>query len=159
MNHIAFNEVVRLVSIVTSFASRLRLDFSETIDRVEGALEARIGGAPGAEKNLQTTARALLRARSRRPDLLGVDLFRDPAWDLLLDLYANGGEEGMMVSSLCQAAGVPPTTALRYVHKLIETGNLVCEDHSYDQRRTIVRLAPHMPERIEQVLAIIKTGL
>jgi DNA-binding MarR family transcriptional regulator len=142
-----------------SFANRLRLDFAETVDRVERALETRIGAAPDAGNDLQATARALLRARSRRPELLGVDLFRDPAWDLLLDLYANGGEEGMMISSLCHAACVPPTTALRYVHKLVEAGNLVCEDHPHDQRRTIVRLGPQMAGRIEQVLAIVKTGV
>jgi DNA-binding MarR family transcriptional regulator len=158
MNHVAFTEVVRLVSIVTSFANRLRLDFSETVDRVESALEAKVGPTPGAGEDLRATARALLRARSRQPELLGVDLFRDPAWDLLLDLYANGGEDGLMISALCHAACVPPTTALRYVHKLVETGSLVCEDDPQDQRRTLVRMAPHMSDRIEQVLGIVRKG-
>jgi DNA-binding MarR family transcriptional regulator len=77
----------------------------------------------------------------------------------LLDLDANGGEEGMMVSSLCHAACVPPTTALRYVYKLVEAGNLVCEDHPQDQRRTMVRMAPHMPEKMEQILSILRNAI
>lgn len=158
MNRVSFNEVIRLVTTVLSVGSRFGLTFSETVDRVEGALERHFGRLPDGERELQVTARALLRARSRRSELLGVELFRDPAWDILLDLYANGGEAGMMVSSLCHAASVPPTTALRYVHKLIEVGNLICEDHPQDQRRTMVRLAPHMPERIEQVLSILRSG-
>ena len=141
-----------------SLAQRFRLGFSDVVNGIEGALEARLAQQSTAGSDLRPVARALLRARARRTDLLGVELFRDPAWDILLDLYANGGEEGMMISALCHAAGVPPTTALRYVHKLVEAGTLVSEDHPQDQRRTMVRLAAHMPERMEQVLAILRRG-
>lgn len=158
MNHIPFDEVVRLATLVVSLAQRFRLGFSDVVNGIEGALEARLAQQANVRPDLKTLARALLRARLRRADLLGVEMFRDPAWDILLDLYANGAEDGMMISALCHAAGVPPTTALRYVHKLVETGNLVCEDHPHDQRRTMVRLAPHMPERMEQVLGILRQG-
>lgn len=158
MNHVSFGEVTRLVSMISSAAGRIRLSFAEAVDRLEAMLEDWAGASSNSPSELQATARALLRARARRPELLGVELFRDPAWDILLDLYANGGEEGMMVSALCQAAGVPPTTALRYVYKLVEAGNLVCEDHPQDQRRTMVRMAPHMPERMEQILTIMRSA-
>lgn len=158
MNHIPFDEVVRLATTVLSLAQRFRMGFSDVVNGIEGALEARLAEQSSARPDLKAMARALLRARARRTDLLGVELFRDPAWDILLDLYAHGGEEGMMISALCHAAGVPPTTALRYVHKLVEAGALVSEDHPQDQRRTMVRLAPHMPDRMEQVLEIIRHG-
>ena len=32
-------------------------------------------------------ARRLLEARRKREEMLGADLFRDPAWDILLDLF------------------------------------------------------------------------
>jgi DNA-binding MarR family transcriptional regulator len=134
------------------------MGFSDVVDGIEGALEARLRQESGVDPDLKAVARTLLRARARRTELLGVELFRDPAWDVLLDLYANGREDGMMISALCHAAGVPPTTALRYVHKLVEAGTLVSEDHPQDQRRTMVRLAPHMPERMEQVLGILRHG-
>ncbi|MDO6415690.1 hypothetical protein Q4F19_14970 [Sphingomonas sp. BIUV-7] len=156
---VPFGEVVRLVTILGSIAGRFRAGFGEIVDHVEGALEAWYTPAEDTRSDLRAAARALLRARSQRAKLLGTDLFRDPAWDMVLDLYGNTEQGGaMMISSLCHSARVPPTTALRYVYKLVEAGALLCEDHPSDQRRTMVRLAPHMPERMEELLSMLKTG-
>jgi hypothetical protein len=43
-----------------------------------------------------------------REQFFGPDLFADPAWDILLDLYAARLEQQRVaVSSLCIAAAVP----------------------------------------------------
>src|SRR4051812_35709296 len=56
------------------------------------------------------------RIRLKRNELLGAPLFREPSFDMLLELFATHerGEE-ISVTSLCYASGVPPTTALRHL--------------------------------------------
>jgi hypothetical protein len=57
--------------------------------------------------------RAFLRLRSQH---FVPALFADPAWDILLDLAAARIDGRMVaVSSLCIAAAVPATTALRWI--------------------------------------------
>jgi hypothetical protein len=64
---------------------------------------------------LAALARRYLRHRRERERLLP-DLFADPAWDILLDLFAASIERRpVSVSSACVAAAVPPTTALRWI--------------------------------------------
>ncbi|TPG48283.1 hypothetical protein [Sphingomonas glacialis] len=58
--------------------------------------------------------RQAIRARRLRDQHFGGGLFEDPAWDMLLDLFAAELERAQVsVSSLCIAAAVAPTTALR----------------------------------------------
>ena len=68
-------------------------------------------------------------------------LFADPAWDILLDLYASSLEgRDVTVSDACIAASVPPTTALRYVKKLTKDG-LICRiDAENDGRKVYLTL-------------------
>jgi DNA-binding MarR family transcriptional regulator len=51
--------------------------------------------------------------------------FGEPVWDILLDLFvAHAQERSISVSSVCLAANVPPTTALRYTAHLENEGVL-----------------------------------
>jgi hypothetical protein len=62
------------------------------------------------------SVREIIKKRRLRERFFGAELFADPAWDILLDLKAAGLEgQNVSVSSLCIAAAVPPTTALRWV--------------------------------------------
>ena len=80
--------------------------------------------------------------RRTRSSLFPTELFSDPCWEMLLDLYdAQLAGAEVTVTSLGAASGVPLTTALRRMdelqrHNLIERG----EDAS-DKRRTIIRLS------------------
>ena len=86
--------------------------------------------------------RALIRVRRARAEHLPADLFADPAWDMLLDLMAARLEgEKVAVSSLCVAAAVPPTTALRWIGVLAERGLIVRTTDPTDRRRVNVELA------------------
>ena len=63
--------------------------------------------------------RRILKARRARSKFFDGDLFADPAWDMLLELYAaEVGGQRISVSSLCTASDVPATTALRWIHTL-----------------------------------------
>jgi DNA-binding MarR family transcriptional regulator len=89
-----------------------------------------------------TEIRALLRLRRLRDNFFDPSLFADPAWDMLLDLMAARIEgDQVAVSSLCIAAAVPPTTALRWIKAM--TDHHLFERHAdpTDGRRIFIRLA------------------
>ena len=63
--------------------------------------------------------RAVQRQRARRHTFISSRLFSDPAWDMLLELYACGLEKrAVSVTALSTACGVPQTTGLRWVGAL-----------------------------------------
>ncbi len=86
--------------------------------------------------------RAMLRARRMRDDYFRSGLFADPVWDLLLDLMAARLEgTKVSVSSLCVAAAVPPTTALRWINRLTAEGLLLRDADPEDRRRVHLELS------------------
>jgi DNA-binding MarR family transcriptional regulator len=65
----------------------------------------------------------------------------EPAWDMLLDLFQQWAEGvKISVSNLCIAAGVPQTTALRYITMLEDLGLVIREPSTEDKRVTFVSL-------------------
>lgn len=86
--------------------------------------------------------RGLLARRRRRTRYFPADLFADPAWDMLLDLYAAHYEKAQVSSSsLCIAAAVPATTALRWIASMTEAGWLEREADPKDKRRILIRIS------------------
>ncbi|MBY8820830.1 MarR family transcriptional regulator [Sphingomonas colocasiae] len=86
-------------------------------------------------------AREHLNARRARARFLPVDLFGEPAWDLLLDLFIAGEEnKSVSITSACIASGAPPTTALRWIGVLDERGLIAKMPDSEDGRRIYVSL-------------------
>jgi DNA-binding MarR family transcriptional regulator len=87
--------------------------------------EARAPGELPPER-LLALARMIYKARRGRAEFFNADLFADPAWDILLELFiAELCGKQTSSTRLCMAAAVPPTTASRYVAHL-ETVGLVC---------------------------------
>ena len=83
--------------------------------------------------------RAVRKVRDR---YFPTELFSDPCWEMLLDLYdARLGEAEVTVSSLGAASGVPLTTALRRMDVLQKHGFIERVVDPDDRRRTIVRLS------------------
>jgi hypothetical protein len=113
---------------------------------------------PGARINLSNAqlvqvAQSVVRTRRRREALLGPDLFADPAWDMLLDLYIaemSGGP--LSVSTLAAGAAVPATTALRWMGVLQQHELIWREPDGKDGRRTIIRVAPKAIAAVENML-------
>jgi DNA-binding MarR family transcriptional regulator len=78
--------------------------------------------SPSSE-NLAGLAATIYRSRRIRHEIFDNPIFINPAWDLLLDIYArNGRGENVSVGSACNAALVPAPTALRYLNALAECG-------------------------------------
>ncbi len=86
--------------------------------------------------------RQLIRARRLRDQFFEADLFADPAWDMLLDLtLARMEGRPVAVSSLCIAAAVPPTTALRWIKRLVDDGLFRRQADPLDGRRVFIDLS------------------
>ena len=112
--------------------------------------------APARSDNTPTAAkvRELIKLRRLRDQHFPPDLFADPAWDILLDLYAANLEgKSVSVSSLCIAAAVPPTTALRWITTMTEHGALVRKQDPQDARRVFIGLSPDSEERLTAYFA------
>lgn len=98
------------------------------------------GGEP-TWSHLALAERAI-RDRTLRRRYLRPGLFYEPDWDMLLDLYAatlRGKCVG--VSSLCIAANIPPTTALRHITVMERHGELIRIPDPHDRRRWFLRLS------------------
>lgn len=103
--------------------------------------------------------REIIRHRRLRSVFFGDDWFADPAWDMLLDLAAARSEDKRVsVSSLCHASGVPPTTALRWINHLVESGLLVKIDDPIDGRRAFLELSDDALRKLARYFEEIGTG-
>jgi hypothetical protein len=100
------------------------------------------------------TVRAVIRARRLRARFFPEELFADPAWDMLLDLLqAEIAQLRVPVSSLCIAAAVPATTALRWLKTLVQQGLFVRRADPHDGRRVFVELAPATSQALRRYFA------
>ena len=86
--------------------------------------------------------RQIIANRQARARFFDPELFGDPAWDMLLDLTAAHGEGARVsVTSLCIAAGVPATTALRWLTQMVESGIFERVPDPADKRRAFIALS------------------
>jgi DNA-binding MarR family transcriptional regulator len=86
--------------------------------------------------------RQIIRQRRLRERYFESELFADPGWDILLELTAARAEHTRVsVTSLCVAAAVPATTALRWIAMMTEMGLLVRQKDEIDQRRVFITLS------------------
>src|SRR5205823_12177293 len=100
------------------------------------------------------TIRSVIRARRLRSRYFPEELFADPAWDMLLDLLqAEISQLRVPVSSLCIAAAVPATTALRWLKTLVQQGIFVRRADPHDGRRVFVELAPTTSQALRRYFA------
>lgn len=92
-------------------------------------------------RELHDLAKAMLRMRRQRETLFGKDIFADPSWDILLDLFVSELDGiRVTISSACIAASAPQTTGLRHL-KILECRGLVRRvDDELDKRRAYVVL-------------------
>lgn len=95
-------------------------------------------------------AKATLRRRMLRDRLFGApELFGDPAWEMLIDLFIHECEGNPLpVSSLCVTPSIPMSSALRLCQKLCDAGIIYRIPDPSDGRRSFVSLAPEIAHRI-----------
>lgn len=145
-----------------SSTARLR-QLSDEVGRIAATL-ARLSVGPG-ETALEKPApaksdapavsleavRQVIRARRLRARYFDEELFADPAWDMLLDLLqAEIAQHRVPVSSLCIAAAVPATTALRWIKTMTDAGLFMRRADPHDGRRVFVELSPKASQAMRQ---------
>ena len=129
-------EVARLAALLAGIEARA--------DEGGHAADRRGGFAPSviADDPPASAIRAVIRARRLRERFFPAGHIEDPAWDMLLDLFAAHLEGvRVSVSSLCIAAAVPPTTALRWIGRLTAEGVLERQPDPVDRRRAFMTLS------------------
>ena len=146
-------------------SARLR-QLSDEVSRIATTL-ARLSAGPGSDArpkvpdtvadappvSIETVA-TVIRARRLRERFFEPELFADPAWDMLLDLLqAEIKQLRVPVSSLCIAAAVPATTALRWLKTMTDKGLFVRRADPHDGRRVFVELAPHASAAMRRYFA------
>jgi DNA-binding MarR family transcriptional regulator len=100
-----------------------------------------------------STVLAWIKSRTSRNRVFGEDLFAEPAWDMLLDLYANYRlNRTVTIGDLCVASRAPMSTALRWLG-LLERNNLVRRTADpLDRRRAFVALTDEGRIKMERTL-------
>lgn len=102
--------------------------------------------------------RSFIKARATRRHFFNEQLFADPAWDMLLELYALKCENvRISVSKLSLAAGVPGTTALRWIDRLEAEQLIFRKDDPLDGRRIWVELSDKGLETMRAYLRHLST--
>jgi hypothetical protein len=146
-------------------AERLR-QLSDEVSRIAATLARLSTGPSAAPRPIEAapatdlpplsaeTVRAVIRARRLRTRYFPEELFADPAWDMLLDLLqAEISQLRVPVSSLCIAAAVPATTALRWLKTLVQQGVFIRHADPRDGRRVFVELAPDASNAMRRYFA------
>lgn len=105
---------------------------SPKIERDEGA---------GAMRHA-FVARRMLHILRVGNETLGGQLFSNPAWEILLDLFVNRSEgKRVTIVSLCITATAPAGTVLRYLNALTEAGLVIQADAEDDRPSPVVDLS------------------
>lgn len=105
-------------------------------------------------------AQAVISMRRRREALFGAEYFSDPAWDMLLNLYfAELRGQRTQVKSVGVNAGIPATTALRWIALLEQRGMIEREADPRDRRRILIKLSPEARAGVKELIDYLASGI
>jgi len=155
MNHVAINPGCGRIQD----SRQLIEDQLDHIQRqIDGIREQLIGEADSAifadKFLLKFRVQEVLRSRRKRERIFGGDLFGEPAWDILLELFlAELAQKKLSVSDACYSSAVPHTTALRWVGKLERDGWIKRTDDPFDRRRSWLILTDRGSDKMRNVLS------
>lgn len=94
------------------------------------------------ERELVDCARRLIRLRKEMDQHIPPGLVKDYAWDILLELFVNGEEGGIVyVKQLMLVSSITPTSAMRLIDRLEDEALIERQPDPLDHRRVIVGLS------------------
>lgn len=103
---------------------------------------------------LRVAAERILAKRRLRTQYFQGEMFGEPAFDLLLDLFVQqvSGRQ-TYTTSAAVASGAPLTTALRQIAMLVDRGLVTREADPVDRRRVLLRLTSEGLQQMWDYLA------
>lgn len=113
---------------------------------------------PPPHAALLEAARELLRRRHRREQLFGKAMFREPAWEMLVSLYAQQHDQRFTIASLSSHSGAPATTALRWIDYLEKRRLVRRRAHPTDARAFHVELTEEAQSSLDLYFYETLTG-
>lgn len=136
------------------------LRLSDEVGRIAGTL-ARLSAEAEADTPIDLEnpidpdlVMSVVRARRMRAHFFDADLFADPAWDMMLELFhAELTHRRVTVSTLAASAAVPATTALRWIDNLVKHDICARRDDPMDGRRVYVELTPGANDALRRYFA------
>lgn len=102
--------------------------------------------------SLHQAARNLIARRNHRQEVFGIaEMFGEPAWDMLLFLYASHGPQ--TIGSLSECVGTPATTGLRWLNFLEQRDLIERCRRAGDRRAVYVKLTAQATQLLERYLS------
>ena len=151
-------EVARIAEALARL-TRAEIEGNAPAAPIVGDRTNRYGAPPSLAEPSAADVRRAIRARRLRDQFFGTALFEDPGWDMLLDLYAAELERGRVsVSSLCIAAAVAPTTALRWIARMTDSGLFERQPDLHDRRRAYLALSRRAHDAMQDYIGAVMRG-
>lgn len=149
----------RLLGIAASVSANRDCQASEAIAFIELAVAGKTAPARRT-KSVGDFATRLLHLRGKRNRLLGADLMRDPALDIMLGLVsADEQQRETCTKALCYDAGLPTTTALRHLDRMEAEGLIKRGTHRDDNRQTLVSMTDERASEMRDLIGLFRDEL
>jgi DNA-binding MarR family transcriptional regulator len=91
--------------------------------------------------------------RGRRMQIFSKDLFGEPAWEILLVLYAELDRTRLTFARITDKLDLPASTVLRWLRVLEGKHLVVREPHPTDQRSAFLKLTPDAINMLDMYLS------
>jgi DNA-binding MarR family transcriptional regulator len=155
MNHVEINPACGRVPAAQQLIEEQLEHIQLQVDRIREQLMSPAASAVSAGNFLlKVLVQEILRSRRQRETIFGDELFGEPAWDILLELFsAELAQRKLSVSGACYASAVPHTTALRWVGKLEHDGWIERINDPYDGRRSWLSLTNQGSDKMRWFLS------
>lgn len=144
-------EIIDHIVVTSSQSRRIFQTVSKTdskrrsnAHRLKEGAASHVNRVDIADRKILENAKLTVRRRILRRQLMGSpDLFGEPAWDMLIDLFIHECEgRSISASSLCTTTALSVSSAGRVLHKLCDAEIAYRTGDPNDGRRQFVRLAP-----------------
>lgn len=147
-------DVCRLLELVTSAAKARSASVSDVIDSLQQFSLPQPSETQSLKASTAEFVERMRMIRLRRNSVVGAPIFRDPAWDMLLELFsAHHQSRRLSTSSLCYASGVPLSTAVRQLDKLERHALIIRREDQFDNRQCLVEATAKGLEAVATVVA------
>ena len=95
-----------------------------------------------SKHSLKVMAKTILQQRRARARYFKSSMFSEPAWDMMLALFANeDSDRRMTITGLAECSGAPLTTALRWIDFLEQEHFIVRRPSPVDRRIMFIEMA------------------